>query len=507
MMEEEVRQDLRRKIIFGINRTAILYNEQRLTSPEKLNFRYQRDHLWFQTRRVQDPGFFRKIFNLSHKSPNFQSNRSFVMKILIRDICAGRFNTDHVSGEAELESFHKKNKIGNYEPRHARRKLNDELNDLVIEIGRVDSDRRRVSYSTAFSIDPSKQEPLFDEAKKLWEKEVQQTLKGKQQSFIESRAIILQEVFQERWSDLIELRKSILKTLGALDDDIKINPYFSALHLEVSEFSPYFIIFCNHLNSICEIFWFMKKNEDKRTSMLLSREVPKVEEDDVEKTLSAMQSIGWDSQRIVQHLMSVQDALMSFGFGGPALKLSKELMVLSRKTELWGEACLEYMSLLRNQKKYKEMLELATSTIENNESIKNQFLSALIKIRHAEALGLNGHHSLAVKELEEMFGTRNQFTGNYTSYIDKINQAFDYVLTEKEPPPGAGLVPVKVSVLENLVNASLRISEYCLAKKYLEELFVSGADYFKRDDALDLFLNFSRIYNKMIFRCNSKQYF
>lgn len=182
-------------------------------------------------------------------------------------------------------------------------------------------------------------------------------------------------------------------------------------------------------------------------------------------------------------------------------------MALSKGTEIWGEACLEYISLLRNLEKYKEMLEISTYTFRNIDSISDRFLSALLKIRHAEALGLNGSRSLAVNELEEIFGTRNQFRENYVPYINNVRQAFSYVLTEKDSSPDAGSVPVKVSVLENLVAAALRISEYCLAKKYLEELLYAEADYFKRDDTLDSFLNLSRVYSEMIFKCNSKQYF
>ena len=163
--------------------------------------------------------------------------------------------------------------------------------------------------------------------------------------------------------------------------------------------------------------------------------------------------------------------------------------------------------MLRNQKYYGEMLELSTSIMKNVGQVKDQFLSALLRIRHAEALGLNGKHSLAVNELEKIFSARNQFTGNYVPYGSIVFQTFRYVLTEKEPSPNEGSVSVKISVLENLSFAAYRISEYCLAMKYLEELLYGEADYFKRDDTLDSYLSLSKIYNEMIFKCNSKKYF
>lgn len=163
--------------------------------------------------------------------------------------------------------------------------------------------------------------------------------------------------------------------------------------------------------------------------------------------------------------------------------------------------------MLRNQKNYKEMLELSTSTMKNIDQVKYQFLSALLRIRHAEALGLNGERSLAVNELEKIFIARNQFTENYVPFNKEVNQYFSYVLIEKEPSPDDGSVPVKISVLDNLASAAYRISEYCLAMKYLEELLYGEADYFKRDDTLDSYLSLSKIYNEMIFKCNSKKYF
>lgn len=507
MVEEEVREELRRKITFGINRTAILYNQQRLTNPVKFNFRYQRDYLWFQVRRAQDPGFFRKIFNLSHKSPNFQSNRSFVMKIILRDICAGHFNTDQISGEVELESFHKKNKMGNYEPRHARRRLNDELNDLAFEKGRTSPDRRIVSYSTAFSLDTTKQRPLLDQAEKMWDEEVQQAMNGEQKVLIETKAIMLHEIFHERWQDLIELRRSMLETLGTFDDNISMSTYFSALYQEISEFSPYFIILSNHLNSICEIFWFMKKNEEKRASLLLSSQVLNVYDNDIDKTMAAMQSIGWDPQNIVHHLIGVPVALTSFGFQSQALKLSRELVKLSRGTEVWGATSLELISMFRNQKNYKEMHELSTSTMKNIGQVQDQFLSTLLRIRHAEALGLNGNSILAANELEKIFSDMDQFTGNYVQHNNIFSQVFRYVLTEKDPSPHDGSVPIKVSVLENLAFAAYRLGEFCLAMKYLGELLHGEEDYFRRDDAMNSFLNLHRIYNETIFKCNLKEYF
>ncbi len=500
-----VRDEIRRKITFGINRIGILYYSQVLIDPEKYDLNYQYDHFHFQEKRTFEPGFFRHIFMLSHKSPNFQSNRSFIMKIILRDLSAGRFNTDQLSGNVDLVSFHNKNKNGDYGPRHSRRMLNDELKELVYENRRVDPEDRKISYNSAFSIDPTKTYQIFDKAKEMFDEEKRQILKDQKSEMNHLRAISLKEIYHEIWSDLVVLQEKMLNILESFDDEIKSSEYFSVLHNEVYTFSSYFIILSNHINSICEIFWFMKKGKDKRTSILHSYPVLKVDMNDIDKTLSIMDSVGWNSKDIALRLINVPDALMSFGFDSLALKLSEKLMTLCRNTELGATTSLEFISLLRNQGKYEEMLKISTFTIENYSLANDRLLFGLLKIRNAEALAFNGKRNEAVNELEEIFNIRCQFIENYIPYSTRVTQTFDFVLKEKRSLNDAGSIPERVSILLNLICSTLRIDEYCLAKKYLEELLYTESNYFKREDAFDLFLHLNKVYNDMIFRCNPKK--
>ena len=109
-----------------------------------------------------------------------------------------------------------------------------------------------------------------------------------------------------------------------------------------------------------------------------------------------------------------------------------------------------------------------------------------------------------MNELEAIYLTRDEFKGSYVPYNNAIKQSLDFVLAENQPLTDADSVPVRVSILINLIGASLRIREHCLAKKYLEELFESESSYFKRDDAMDLFLNLNKAYTETILRCNPK---
>jgi hypothetical protein len=73
---------------------------------------------------------------------------------------------------------------------------------------------------------------------------------------------LIREIFPERWVELTEMQKKMLSILssGLIEDK---NGYFPALREELENFSPYFIILYNHINSICEIYWFMGKDQGK----------------------------------------------------------------------------------------------------------------------------------------------------------------------------------------------------------------------------------------------------
>lgn len=234
MDDEEIREGIRRMIMFGVNRTAILYNKERLNDPEKYDFWYQWDHLWFQVRRAREPGFFRHTFGLSHKSHNFESNRSFVMKLILRDLCVSKFNTEQLSGIVDLEFIHKKNKSGDYEPRHARRRLNEELKELVVKRGRIDPDERKISYSSAFRINPDGTDPMLEKAKGMWEEEIKSGQRDQSSAVNKSKPIFLKEVYPERWVDLISLQKEMLKVMSTFETGIREGGFFPHLLDEIS---------------------------------------------------------------------------------------------------------------------------------------------------------------------------------------------------------------------------------------------------------------------------------
>ena len=502
--ESELKEELRKKIMFGINQMAILYNNERINNPEKYDFFYQWDYLWFQIRRASDPGFFRHIFMLSHKSPNFHSNRLFVTKMILMDICAGKFNTDQLSGIPSIDSVHKKNKEGDYHPRQTRRRLNEELREVVFKKDRQDLDERKLSYITVFNVETSKTSSLLKKAEKMWKAELNSQYIDEQSVIEQSKPIFLQEIYPERWNDLKELQKKMLEIMQSFEVEIKNSKFFSALYDEIKTFTTLFVTLSNHINSICEIFWFMKKESPKRTALLISQIAFKIDESDIEKTFSIMTSIGWSPTNIVNDLILVPGALLFFRQEKLAISLIKSLITLENNDALSLPLSLNFIAILRDAGKYKEMLELSNTIIEKYNTNNDLFTLALLKIRNAEALSLNGKHIESVTKLEEIFEKRDQFKGYYVPYRKAIKLAFDYILKENEPKPEEETVPVRVSILENLLHAAYRISEYCLVKKYLEELFESESEYFKREDATDSFINLNDLYTKVILRCESK---
>jgi len=211
MIDESSKENIRNMIVFGINRTAILYNIERINDPEKYDLQYQQDHLDFQERRSKDPAFLRYIFEQSHNSSNFESNRKFILKTVLMDLCEGKFNTYQLSGIADLESFHIKNKEGNYNPRHSRRMLNDELKELVIKKGRGDDDERKINYTTAFTMKYDNIDSSMEQAKKMWEDEVKTNLENSDNSLYVSMTGFLMQIFPEKWDDIMHMQDVMIK--------------------------------------------------------------------------------------------------------------------------------------------------------------------------------------------------------------------------------------------------------------------------------------------------------
>lgn len=503
MDESESKKELMKIIMFGINRTALLYNKERVTNPEKYNLRYQWDHLWFQRRRFSDPGFFRLIFLKTRKSPNFQSTRSFVMKAVLRDICIGKFNTEVLSGPPNLESVNTKNKSGNFDPRHTRRKLNSELKELVARKGRIDYDERKIMYSTAFTLDPYEGGKALEMARKIWEDEKNNIPLDGWSVTSRSRPIFLLEIFPEIWLDRIELQKKMLILMSSFGEEARTGKYFSILLDEIRYFSPYFIILCNHINSLCEISWFMKKGNNNRESILKQKSALDISISDAKETLSLIESTGVKSEEILNRMYPLPEALLFYGYGDIACELAKCLVALENAEKLKLQISLEYAAILRGLGKYKEMLEFMNSVQERVKTWEDPLTFALFKIRYAEANAFNGRKQEAINGLAEIFVRINQFSENYIPHQNKMKIITDMVINENEPSLDSGSVPVRVSVLENLIGSALRIKEYCLAKKYFEELFDTEKDYFRGIDNMDSFLNLQSEYNRVIFLCDS----
>ncbi len=509
MNNESKREELRDMITFGINRTAILYNKERLSDPIKYDFQYQQDRLYFQERRSHDPAFFRYIFAEAHKSTNFESKRRFILKAVLRDLCIGEFNTSQLSGVIDPvsdqfpKSFHSKNKEGDYNPRHSRRMLNEELNELVVKKGHGDDDERNINYTTAFSIKPDKVDPSLEKGKSMWEDELKNNSENTDDILSISMTASLMQIFPEKWDDIMHLRDIMLNTLWSFGGDITADSNFTALYNEIKSISPYFLMLYEHINAISEISWFMRKENIKRASIFAAKPQLVVSETDIEKTMEILKNSRMENSMVIHLLMPATDSLMNYGFSDVAIFLMNKLIAKNDDVGLAGEMALEFSALLRDSTKYSEMLAFTEDADRNLDSQQDLFVLALLKIRYAEALAFNGRRNDAIIILNEMFSKRDQFTGEYMASLNLIKNTSNYVLTENKKVLKSNTTPIRVSLLLNLIFASLRIKEYCLAEKYIEEIFNTENDFLKKETSTDMFLKLSETYIYVIRKCNS----
>ncbi len=502
MAKEEILDKLQKLVIFGVNNSAILYNKQRLENPDKYNLRYQLDHYLLQVRRSTDPNFYRYIFKQSHISHNFISNRAIVIKAVIRDLCVGKFNTEQLSGVVELETVHKKNKNGDFHPRQTRRRINEDLGNFVYKKGHTEKDGREITYGTPFGYGFLEGGIFPDDAKKMWQTEKEEYSSNSIEIAKTTNTAFLIEVFPERWQDIIEMRKKMLLILGELESESGYSEFHSALYNEILSFSRIFITLCNHINSICETFWFMRKSEKIRMSMLKSKSKLDLQDKEIIESFELLKEMRWKPDEIGNNMVLAANALFILGYSDLAISIYRKILSLDIVDSLKIAVYLEEICVLRNIERFQEMLNISQFVVNSFKLTDDNYFHSLLRIRHSEALAFNGKRGEAVEILESIYAIRNKHSGFHQSFGNSMAEAINLVLYEKEQDTKKYISPNNVSLLKNLLMAAFRIQEYCLCKKYTEELLEIGREYFKGEDKFEEFMGVHEIYNKVIFLCN-----
>ncbi len=204
--------------------------------------------------------------------------------------------------------------------------------------------------------------------------------------------------------------------------------------------------------------------------------------------------------------MPATNSLMHYGFIDVAVFLMNELISLNDNIQLAGQMAVEFSAVLREAGKYSDMLTFTENASKILDSQQDIFVRPLFKIRHAEALAFNGRHNDAIIILNDMFSKRDQFTGEYIAYKDLIKNTSNYVLTEDEKVLESNTTPIRVSLLLNLIKASLRMKEYGLTEKYIEEFFNTEKEFLTKETSTDILLNLNDTYIDVIRKCNSSYY-
>ena len=204
--------------------------------------------------------------------------------------------------------------------------------------------------------------------------------------------------------------------------------------------------------------------------------------------------------------MPATNSLMHYGFIDVAVFLMNELISLNDNIQLAGQMAVEFSAVLREAGKYSDMLTFTENASKILDSQQDIFVRPLFKIRHTEALAFNGRHNDAIIILNDMFSKRDQFTGEYIAYKDLIKNTSNYVLTEDEKVLESNTTPIRVSLLLNLIKASLRMKEYGLTEKYIEEFFNTEKEFLTKETSTDILLNLNDTYIDVIRKCNSSYY-
>jgi len=381
--------------------------------------------------------------------------------------------------------------------------LNEDLNELVVKKGHGDDDARNINYTTAFSIKHDKIDPSLEQGKNMWEDEVKNNYDNTDNILPISMTAFIMQIFPEKWKDIMHLREIMIHTLSSFEGDIKVSANYIALEGEVGPISPYFIMLYEHINAISEISWFMKKDSSKRASILVAKPQLIVNVSDIQKTVEILKKSGMEYSQIMELLVLAKTPLIYYGFIDVAVFLINELISLNDNIQLAGKMAVEFSATLREARKYSDMLTFNENASKILDSEQDIFVHALFKIRHAEALAFNGRHNDAILILNDMFSKMDQFTGDYIAHKDLIKNTSNYILTEDEKVLESNTTPIRVLLLLNLIKASLRIKEYCLTEKYLEEFFNTEKEFLKQETSTGILLNLNDTYIDVIRKCNS----
>lgn len=499
-MAEDIRTNIRNAVYHAVDRSGLLTYEARFKNKVKADLNYQYDNYIFQKRRALDPGFFRYIFKVCRESPNFLSERQFLLKTFLTDISKDDFRIKEVSGSPK--PYHTKNKEGDFEPRHARRIVRERMDHAFSEQTTHADDQRFVTYQSVFNPRSRIDASASKTSKDLWATEVQNTISNEEEMVALRHNSTLIELLPEVWEDRRVLSRESTEIIkrGPFGD----TDYAIQMSQEISSFSDIFRVFCNNMNSLAEINWFMGKEHHKRASFLKGRYPFAYTTGDLDKVLGSIKNLLASNEDYLKRI--APEATSSF-LWLRIPEISERFMNIRMSfSKDEKEKCVTFIertAFMRDIGKKDLMLEsgrLAVSFCQNN---SDPYSIALAKIRYAEALCFNGMKKEGIELLSEVDRERGSIKGSHLSMSSEKRNAIEGLKEETYTELDTEVsMPGSLAILLNLRMVAERIKECRLEIEYLESAFTEGKEFLQSREGTNHQIYLSSRYSQLLYNCS-----
>lgn len=497
-MAEDIRANIRYAVYNAVERSGSLTYEARFKNKVKADINYQYDNYMFQSRRALDPSFFRYIFKTCRESPNFISERRFLLNAFLTDISKGDFRIKEVSGNPK--PYHTKSKVGDFDPRHARRIVRERMGHAFSEQPVAADDQRFIRYKSVFNPISGIDADASKISKDLWAIEQQKTRSNEREMEVLIYNSTLIELLPEVWEDRKTLYREsidIIKKSQFGDTGFAVQ-----MSQEINSFSDIFRVFCNNMNSLAEINWFMGKEHQKRASLLSRSYLFSYTEVDLEKVLGSIKNLITPYENYLKSLgIYAASTFLWLRIPEIAERFMDILESLSKDDK---ERCLTFIertAFFLNLGKREQMLESGKRAVSYCQN--DSYSLALAKTRYAEALFFNGIKREATELLSEVDMTRTSIIGFQPSKslerrvaLESINgEANNKVNSERR-------MPSSLAILLNLRMVAERIGDCLLEMKYLESAFSEGKEFLQSKEGTDHLIYLSSRYSQLLHNCH-----
>ena len=426
-------------------------------------------HLFiFQARRGQDLAFHQHLLRQSLKSPVFRSHTEALMRAVVNDLIQGHFELESFRSRVDLGKFNepqgrKEPKGGLYDPRHARRLINEDNVDMFFNLEPDKTDGRIKRLSSTFNPDSPLPEGISDLARYLMENEKMEFYHNLD---IYSGIAFSQYLLCEYW-DLFKIEEEIFeRNVASAVGDEEIRKELKSWPESKDRLLNTLI---NHIVSMETIAGFMRRPSRTREEILRGR---------------YRLSLSYDQLKC-----GMNNIMSYYGEGGTELCLHALKSVLRKGDIESAIAGMKYLSGIslgdqkiqilvalsstqRDSGKYADMLESigeAHSLLADSSPV---IVKGLVKCRLAEALHFNGRDAEVDSLLSEIYGLALSAEDYYSGERDlvesiKVASMMESLGSQIEVKG----TPVKLSLFENLIMACKRIDDCDAEIHFIREAF------------------------------------